>query len=259
MPIRFTQQHVLDCSLVTVGNFNIEIEDMKIALMGFGKMGKTIAVLAVAKGHEIVYKSTANSQEGVLEDADVIIEFSTPESAKENILKGLKLGIPVVSGTTGWLDDYQEVVEYCKTCNGSFVYASNFSIGVNLFSLIVDQASALLSKWEAYDVEIEEIHHTEKKDAPSGTAISLAEVILKNSSKKMWKLEESGKDVLKISAKREADVKGTHRIDFVSEIDTISLQHEAHSRDGFAKGAIFAAEWLFDKKGIYTMKDVLGI
>lgn len=222
-------------------------------------MGKTIEKLALEKGYSIVYKSTSHSEEGNLEDADVVIEFSNPEVAFGNISNVLNLDIPVVSGTTGWLKDYDKIVKLCEERNGSFVYASNFSVGVNLFSNILECAAKLMADWKEYDVEIKEIHHTEKKDAPSGTAISLAEIVLKHSPKTDWELDAENDDKLKITAKREHDVKGTHEVEYISEIDTISLKHEAHSRDGFAKGAIFAAEWLIGKKGVFSMKEVLGL
>ena len=232
---------------------------MKIALLGYGKMGKTIEKLALGKGHSVVYKTTSDSSEGKLEDAEVAIEFSSPEAAFENISKALKAGIPIVSGTTGWMEKYQEIVKLCEERNGSFIYASNFSVGVNLFFSINDFAAKLMAQWKEYDVSVEEIHHTEKKDAPSGTAITIAETILKYSEKQDWKLDADKESQLKITAQREEDVKGTHIVHYESSIDTITLKHEAHSRDGFAKGAILAAEWLKDKKGIFTMKDVLGI
>lgn len=232
---------------------------MKIALLGYGKMGKTIERLAVEMGHSVVFKNTSDWSEGNLEDADVAIEFSVPESAVANISKVLEVGIPIVSGTTGWTEDLPEMVKLCEVRNGSFIYASNFSIGVNLFFSINEYAAKLISKWKEYDVSIEEIHHTEKKDAPSGTAISLAEQVLEYSDKKAWKLDAKSDDELKITSIRESDVKGTHIVAYESAIDTVSLKHEAHSREGFAKGAILAAEWLMGKKGVYTMKDVLGI
>lgn len=235
------------------------VKQLKIALIGYGKMGKTIEKLALDKGHAIVYKSTSNSEEGNLNDADVAIEFSNPEAALHNISKVLNLDIPVVSGTTGWLKDYDKIEKLCQSRNGSFVYASNFSVGVNLFSNILEYASKLMANWNEYDIEITEIHHTEKKDAPSGTAISLAEIVLKHSPKTGWELDGENAEKLKITAKREHDVKGTHEVDYSSEIDIISLKHEAHSREGFAKGAIFAAEWLVGKKGVFSMKEVLGL
>ena len=238
---------------------------MKIALLGYGKMGKTIERLALEKGHSIVFKSTSESSEGNFEEADVAIEFSSPEAAVSNISKALEAGIPVVSGTTGWLEKYDKIVKICQMRDGSFITASNFSIGVNLFFSINEYAAKLMAPWKEYNVSVEEIHHLQKKDAPSGTAITIAEGILKQSEKKAWKLDtsdlsaEAEENILNITAKREEDVKGTHIVSYESKIDTISLKHEAHSRDGFALGAILAAEFLKDKKGIFTMKDVLGL
>jgi 4-hydroxy-tetrahydrodipicolinate reductase len=232
---------------------------MKIALLGYGKMGKIIEKLALEKGHAVVFKSTSESSEGNFQDAEVAIEFSTPDAAVANISKALKAGIPVVSGTTGWLQHYDEMVNLCEKRNGSFIYASNFSVGVNLFFSINEYAAKLMAPWKEYNVSVEEIHHLEKKDAPSGTAITIAEGIIEHSDKTDWKLNTSDKNSLKITAKREEDVKGTHIVSYDSEVDTISLTHQAHSREGFAKGAILAAEFLKDKKGIFTMKDVLGL
>ncbi len=233
---------------------------MKLALLGYGKMGKTIERLAIEKGHSIVFKSTASTAEGDLEDADAAIEFSTPGAAVKNISTCLDKGIPVVSGTTGWLAHYKEIINKCKACNGSFIYASNFSVGVNLFFSLNEYAAKILEHWKEYDVSIEEIHHTQKKDAPSGTAISLAEGIIEHSNKKDWKLSDDvHEDEIEITSKRIDDVKGTHIVSYTSQIDTISLKHEAHSRDGFAIGAILAAEWLQHKKGVYSMRDVLQI
>lgn len=232
---------------------------MKLALLGFGKMGKTIEKLALAKGHTVVYKSMSNASEGILTEADVAIEFSNPESAVANITKCFDQNIPVVCGTTGWLSNYDEVVKLCKKRNGSFIYASNFSVGVNLFFKLNSELAKLMQPWEAYDVSIEEIHHTEKKDAPSGTAITIAEGILPFRNKTGWKLDEASEKAIQIDAKRIDDVKGTHTVSYTSAIDTIKITHEAHSREGFAKGAILAAEWLQHKKGVFTMKDVLGI
>ena len=231
---------------------------MKLALLGYGKMGKTIERLAVAKGHEIVFTSTSSSTEGSLKKADAAIEFSSPEAAVKNITFCFENEIPVVCGTTGWLEQYDSIEKKCKDRNGSFIYASNFSIGVNLFFSLNEYAAKLMQPWDAYEAEMEEIHHTQKKDAPSGTAITLAETIIKNSKKEKWTLEGASQKMLKIEAKRLDDVKGTHTVKYISEIDSISMTHEAFTRDGFAKGAILAAEWLQDKKGIFTMKDVLG-
>ena len=232
---------------------------MKIALLGYGKMGKTIERLALKKGHIIVLKTNSEISSEEISTADVAIEFSTPEAAVSNIKLCFENNIPIVSGTTGWLQQYDEMVKFCENCNGSFIYASNFSVGVNLFFNINEYVSKLMEPWKNYMVSMEEIHHTQKLDAPSGTAITLAEEIINNSDKKGWKLENPSEDELKITAKRIDDVKGTHIIKYDSIIDTISLQHEAHSREGFTLGAILAAEWLLDKKGVFTMKDVLNL
>ena len=232
---------------------------MKIALLGYGKMGKTIETLAIEKGHTIVSKTSRNSSKDEILNADIAIEFSTPEAAVANIKFCIENNIPVVSGTTGWLDQYDEMINFCEKRNGSFIYASNFSVGVNLFFNINEYVSKLMNPWKDYMVSIDEIHHTQKLDAPSGTAISLADGIINNSNKTNWKLNDSGRNDINITAKRTDDVKGTHIINYDSDIDTISIKHEAHSRDGFALGAILAAEWLVDKKGIFTMKDVLKI
>ena len=232
---------------------------MKIALLGYGKMGKTIEKLAIQKGYTIVEKTTSISENIQITNVDVAIEFSSPNAAVKNIQFCLENNIPVVSGTTGWLEKYDEMVKLCEKRNGSFVYASNFSVGVNLFFSINEYVSKVMEPWKEYDASIEEIHHTQKKDAPSGTAITLAEGILKHSEKKEWKLDRDSNHELKITAQRIEDVKGTHIINYNSNIDTISIKHEAHSREGFAIGAILAAEWLQNKKGVYSMKDVLKL
>ena len=230
---------------------------MKIALLGYGKMGKTIESLAKERGHTIVFKSSSKALEGTINDAEAAIEFSTPETAVENIKSCLQLGIPVVSGTTGWLEDYNEVIKFCEDSNGSFIYASNFSIGVNLFFNLNEQLAKIMHPWKAYKVSIEEIHHIQKKDAPSGTAISIAEGIIKHSHKTSWKLDAAKEDEIEITAKRIDAVNGLHEVVYASEIDSISIKHEAHNREGFAIGAILASEWLQSKKGVFTMKDVL--
>ena len=230
---------------------------MKIALLGYGKMGKTIERLAKERGHSIVFKSSSKASEGTINDADSAIEFSTPETAFENIKSCLQLGIPVVSGTTGWLENYNEIIKFCEDSNGSFIYASNFSIGVNLFFNLNEQLAKIMQPWKEYKVSIEEIHHVQKKDAPSGTAISIAEGIIKHSNKENWKLYAANEDEIEITAKRIDAINGLHEVVYTSEIDSISIKHEAHSREGFAIGAILASEWLQSKKGVFTMKDVL--
>ena len=219
---------------------------MKIALLGYGKMGKIIAQMAVQRGHEIVYKSSASTQSGNFKEAQIAIEFSTPQAAVDNITKCFKAKIPVVCGTTGWLDQKKVIEEACQNSAGSFIYASNFSIGVNLFFNLNEHVAKLMKPWSDYKVSVEEIHHTEKKDAPSGTAITLAQDILPHTNKNTWSLNHTATDTIGITS-------------FASKIDTITIKHEAHSREGFAMGAVIAAEFLLDKKGIFTMKDVLGL
>ena len=232
---------------------------MRIALIGYGKMGKTIEMLATRRGHSIGLKTNEFSDSENLSDIDVAIEFSEPKSAFQNIERCIEQGIPVVSGTTGWLSRYDEMVKFCENSNGSFIYASNFSIGVNLFFKINEFVSKLMKDHNNYNVSIEEIHHLEKKDAPSGTAISLAECIIESTDITGWVTEESQKDMINIDSKRIEDVKGTHIVKYDSKIDLISIKHQAHTREGFALGALFAAEWLIGKKGVYTMNDVLNI
>jgi len=232
---------------------------MNIALLGYGKMGKTIERLAEQQGHSVVYRSTSAHSEGNIDTADVAIEFSTPQTALANITRCFEQNIPVVSGTTGWLDHYEDVLKKCESCNGSFIYASNFSVGVNLFFNLNEHLARIMQPWKEYDVSVEEIHHTEKLDAPSGTAITIAEGILKHSEKEEWKLDGQDSKDLNISAKRIDDVKGTHKVEYTSKQDSITIEHRAETRDGFAKGAILAAQWLVGKKGVYTMQDVLKI
>lgn len=230
---------------------------MKIALLGYGKMGKTIERLAQARGHEITFRITEDVENFDLQQADVAIDFSVPDAAFKNITTCFKKQVPVVSGTTGWLEKYSEAVEICRKNDSAFIYASNFSLGVNLFFELNKKLAAMMKNFPEYNVAIEEIHHTQKLDAPSGTAITLAEQIINNSSKKAWKLDTASEEEIPIAAKRIENVPGTHIISYNSPVDTIKIEHIAHSRDGFALGAIIAAEWLQHKKGIFTMKDVL--
>jgi len=232
---------------------------MKIALLGYGKMGKIVEKLAIKKGHTIVSRINQYSSKEEILKADIAIEFSTPQAAVSNIKFCLENDIPIVSGTTGWLVHYDKMIKLCENRNGSFIYASNFSIGVNLFFYINEYVSNLIEPWKDYQVSIEEVHHNQKLDIPSGTAVTLAEGIIRNSDKKNWELNGTDAENINITAKRINDIKGTHIINYNSNIDTISIKHEAHSRNGFALGAILAAEWLADKKGIFTMKDVLQI
>ncbi|MGB0176869.1 MAG: 4-hydroxy-tetrahydrodipicolinate reductase [Owenweeksia sp.] len=235
---------------------------MKVALIGYGKMGHSIETILTERNHEVVARF---GREGIevekLKQADVAIEFTRPEGAFSNIISCFENGVPVVTGTTGWLAQYDEAVQLCKREKGAFLYASNFSLGVNLFFEINRQLARIMNAYPSYEVDMEEIHHTEKRDAPSGTAITLAEQIEDELERKEgWTLEKQhGKEQIHISAKREPDVPGTHIIRYLSEIDTIQIQHTAHSRKGFALGAVLAAEFLQGREGVYTMKDVLNI
>lgn len=239
---------------------------MKIALLGYGKMGKAIEAQIKKVGkHNIILKvNTANLNKFTVEtlkQADVAIEFSRPNTVINNIDICFDASIPIVVGTTGWYENLEAVKEKCAEKDGTLLYASNFSVGVNLFFKINKLANQLFLKYDAYDVSMEEIHHTEKIDAPSGTAISLAnDILAKHPIKKTWKNELNlDRDVLSISSKREEDVKGTHRVTWQSENDEVSIRHKAFNRNGFAKGAILAAEWLAGKTGCFTMDDVLNI
>ncbi len=238
---------------------------MKIALIGYGKMGKAIEEIALAKGHEVVLRIDMDNQQQFtaenLSKADVAIEFTGPHSAVPNLEKLFDAGIPVVCGSTGWLESWNEVKAYCESKNGAFIYASNFSIGVNLFFELNTYLAKLMSRHADYEVSMEEIHHTQKKDAPSGTAITLAEQVLQHiKSKSGWVNQETGKaEDLLILSKRIDPAPGTHSIKYHSDIDDIEIIHTAHSRKGFAGGAVAAAEFLHGKKGIYSMKDVLGL
>ncbi|MBC7588486.1 MAG: 4-hydroxy-tetrahydrodipicolinate reductase [Chitinophagaceae bacterium] len=238
---------------------------MRIALIGYGKMGQAIEEIAVAKGHEIVLKiGIENLEEFTManvQQADVAIEFTSPHSAFNNIQKCLDAGVPIISGSTGWLEKWDEIKNYCLTKNGTLLYASNFSIGVNLFFELNAYLAKLMSNHAAYDVLLEEIHHTQKKDAPSGTAITLAEQVLQHIvSKKNW-VNSATKDSTQLSilSERIDPAPGTHKIKYTSPIDDIEIIHTAHNRKGFAGGAVLAAEFVAGKKGIFTMKQVLNL
>lgn len=237
---------------------------MKIALIGYGKMGKAIEEIALEKGHQVSLKITSQNLHDLtkenLQHADVAIEFTNPANAVKNILECLNADIPVISGTTGWLNDYAMVKDKCEESKGTFLYASNFSIGVNIFFELNKKLAELMSN-QQYEVTIEETHHTQKKDAPSGTAITIAEQILKQLSyKKKWVNDITSKqDELSIISKRIDPAPGTHVVKYSSSVDDIEIIHTAHNRKGFASGAVMAAEFIKGKKGIFNMKDVLGI
>ena len=237
---------------------------MKIALIGYGKMGKAIEKLALAKGHQITaIVDSQNSIENTnFDDVDVAIEFTRPELAVKHMNFCLEIGLPIIVGTTAWQNELKIITENVSKYNGALVHASNFSIGVNLFFEMNKKLAKIMEAHPAYMLEMTEIHHTQKLDKPSGTAVTLAEEIIEqNTNYKHWRLAESNEleneKEFFIHALREENVPGTHIINYSSPIDSIQMQHIAHTRDGFALGAILAAEWIKNKKGIFTMKDVL--
>ena len=238
---------------------------MNIALIGYGKMGKAIEEIALERGHQIVLKINDENLEDFTKEnvnkADTAIEFTSPHSAFENIKKIIGYGTPVVCGSTGWTERINEINDYCKQQNGAFLYASNFSVGVNIFFELNKKLATLMAPHAEYNISMEETHHTQKKDAPSGTAITLAEQILEQVKRKTkWVNEQSSDDTaLPIISKREDPAPGTHSIRYSSPIDDIEIIHTAHNRQGFALGAVLAAEFIKDKKGIFSMKEVLGL
>lgn len=235
---------------------------MKIALLGYGKMGKEIETIALQKKHNIVLKVTRSNAELLraedLKKADVVIEFSTPQSVIKNIELCMEAEVPVVIGTTGWYEHFDQVKAICKQKNGALFYATNFSVGVNLFFKLNKYLAHLLNKYEEYDVSMEEIHHIHKLDKPSGTAITLANQIIEDlERKKNWSITDTHSETLFIKDVREGEVPGTHIVKYHSAIDDIEIMHKAHSRKGFANGAVIAAEFLKGKKGIYNMSDLI--
>lgn len=232
---------------------------MKIGLFGYGKMGKMIERIAQERGHSIIAKIDADAQHIDYAAMDVAIDFSMPDAAYNNITGCFKNGVPVISGTTGWLDRYSEAVAICEKHQGAFIYASNFSLGVNLFFELNAQLAKMMAGLKEYNVSMEEIHHTQKLDAPSGTAITLAEGIIQNSDYAKWALDNADERTIPITSIREGSVPGTHSITYESAVDKIEIKHEAFNREGFALGAVIAAEWLRGKTGVFTMKDVLNL
>ncbi|MDR1130541.1 MAG: 4-hydroxy-tetrahydrodipicolinate reductase [Prevotellaceae bacterium] len=235
---------------------------MKIALIGYGKMGRTIERFAIQRGHSITVRIDKDNTEDIYSEAfkssDIAIEFSVPETAFKNVSTALNLGVPVVCGTTGWLDRLDEIKQLCDKQKLAFIYSSNFSLGVNIFFHINRKLAEVMKNYPEYRVSIEEIHHIHKKDAPSGTAVTLAEDILNQISLEKWSLEND-ENTLHISAVREGEVPGTHSVLYENDIDSITIRHEAKSRDGFALGAVIAAEFAQGKQGFFTMKEVLGL
>jgi 4-hydroxy-tetrahydrodipicolinate reductase len=245
--------------------FRAKFQFMKIALIGYGKMGHMIEEIAIQRGHEVVLKIDVNNPQDLnketISKADVAIEFTNPESAFQNVMKVLEFGVPVVSGSTGWNNKLDEAKNYCKQNNGSFLHASNFSVGVNIFFEVNKLLAKMMSSQPEYDVTMREIHHTAKKDAPSGTAVILAEQVLSNLlRKKNWVNQPAEtREQLSIISERIDPAPGTHYVKYSSEVDDIEIIHTAHSRKGFALGAVLAAEFITDKKGIFSMQDVLNL
>lgn len=237
---------------------------MNIAIIGYGKMGKAIEEIALSKSHKISAKinseNASDARKILSADHDIAIEFSNPDVAFDNIKTCMELGIPCVSGSTGWLDKFHEIEDLCKANKSAFFYASNFSVGVNIFFALNEKLAEMMNSFSEYNSEIEETHHIHKKDAPSGTAISIAEgIIAKVDRYKDWVLEGAEKDKINIIAHRKDEVPGTHLVKYNSDIDDIEIKHVAHSRKGFAQGAVLAAEWLHGKEGIFGMKDLLKL
>jgi 4-hydroxy-tetrahydrodipicolinate reductase len=233
---------------------------MKIALLGYGKMGHAIEQVAEERGHTVVTRVGRNDSMEDITKADVVIEFTSPESAVNNLKFLIAQGIPTICGTTGWNDKLAEITALVKAKNGALVHASNFSLGVNIFFELNEKLADIMAGFPEYHVQMTEIHHLEKKDAPSGTAITLAQGLIDNSNKIAWHLGQDSTDSsIAIEALRENDVKGTHIISYKSGTDTLEIKHAAHNREGFAIGAIIAAEWIIGKKGVFTMKNVLGL
>ena len=233
---------------------------MKIALLGYGKMGKTIEKIAVNRGHEIVVIVDENTKDYDITLADVAIDFSIPSVALNNISNCLNNNVPIVSGTTGWLDHYEEMVQLCNEKKGGFIYASNYSLGVNIFFELNEQLAKMMKNLSQYNVTMEEIHHKQKLDEPSGTAITLAEGVIEHTKYNTWEVDKTEEEfTIPIKAIRSPEVPGTHEIDYTSEVDSINIKHTAHNRQGFALGAVIASEWLIGKQGTFSMRDVLGL
>jgi len=233
---------------------------MNIALLGYGKMGKAIEKIAIERGHKVLLTIDKDDANYDITTVDVAIEFSIPSVAVHNISNCINNNIPVISGTTGWLEHYDNMVNLCHEKKSAFIYASNYSLGVNIFFELNRKLAKMMKNLDAYKINMEEIHHTQKLDSPSGTAISLAnDIISEHNNYNSWMLDSEKQDAIPITAKRIVDVPGTHQVNYESAIDTISIEHVAHNRKGFALGAVVAAEWIIGKTGVFTMKDVLDI
>lgn len=222
-------------------------------------MGKMIEQVALERGHKIVARIDKESQNIDFNTIDVAIDFSMPEAAYGNITNCLHNTIPIISGTTGWLDQYDDAISLCKEKNGAFIYASNFSLGVNIFFELNNYLAKMMQKLPEYKATLEEIHHTQKLDAPSGTAITLAKGVIANSAYEQWKLDEDTNGSLPIVSKRISNTPGTHTVTYNNTVDSIEIKHTAHNRQGFALGAVTAAEWIIGKTGVFSMRDVLNL
>ena len=231
---------------------------MKIAILGYGKMGKEIEKISLERGHDIIFKIDKDSTVKDIKDADVAINFSTPDSAVNNIELGLKSLVPVISGTTGWLSDFNRIKELSKKLKTSFLYSSNFSLGVNLFFDLNKRLAEIMKKHDQYELNIEETHHINKIDQPSGTAISLAEGIIQTGKYKDWSIIKNKNKSISIKSNRVDKVNGIHKVKYSSMIDSIEITHTAKNRRGFALGAIISAEWIINKKGVFEIKDVIN-
>lgn len=232
---------------------------MNIALFGYGKMGKMIEQVAQQRGHTIIAKIDVDTTDIDFKAMDVAIDFSMPDSAFANISSCIENGVPIISGTTGWLQDYDNAVNLCNEKKGALIYASNFSLGVNVFFELNEYLAKMMKNLNQYQVSMEEIHHTQKLDAPSGTAITLAEGIIENTNYEAWKMDEGSEKEIPVTAKRIGTTPGTHTVVYDSNVDTVEIKHTAQNREGFALGAVIASEWIKGKEGIFSMKDVLGL
>jgi 4-hydroxy-tetrahydrodipicolinate reductase len=241
------------------------MSNLKIIIIGYGRMGQEIKQIAEKRGHEVILTIDKDNQQDFtpenLSKGDVAIEFTLPNAAYENIITCFRSGLPVVSGTTGWLEQYYEVRKYCLENDGAFFYASNFNIGMNLFFKVNEYFAKIMNQYSNYDIEIEEIHHVHKVDAPSGTAVTLAESLINEIKRKnKWKKEEAKEeDEIPVKSVREDEIPGIHKVTYSSSFDDIELKHSAKSREGFALGAVMAAEFIHNKKGIYSMDDLLKL
>lgn len=238
---------------------NLNSDKVKIGLFGYGKMGKMLEQTAMLRNHEIVARVDIGTPKIDFSAMEVAIDFSSPDAAFPNIIQCLEHKIPVISGTTGWLERYDEAVRICQEKKGALLYASNFSLGVHVFFELNRYLATLMKDFGQYTASIEEIHHTQKLDAPSGTAITLAEGIIAGTKYDSWQRDNGSDTAIGITSLREGTVPGAHTISYKSKVDTLQIKHTAHNREGFALGAVMAAEWIAGKTGVFDMRDVLNL